>query len=86
MEIWKDIKGYVGVYQVSNLGIMMSVWSIGTFIAAKLYGYVYGFLFGGNFKFTIACYIVAAIAFGAAVVLFVLDKRLSALVEEKSDK
>ncbi len=74
---------FISKYSPSKyLGIMMSVWSIGTFIAAKLYGYAYGFLFGGNFKFTVACNIVAAIAFGASVVLFVMDKKLSALVEE----
>lgn len=74
---------FISKYAPSKyLGLMMSMWGIATFFAAKLYGYAYDFLFGGTFKFTHACFIVAAIAFASAFILFVLDKRLSALVEE----
>lgn len=34
-EIWKDIQGYEGLYQVSNLG---RVKSLGRFIESKLKG------------------------------------------------
>ena len=74
---------FISKYSPSKyLGIMMSMWGISIFFAAKLYGYAYGFLFGGSLKFTHACFIVAAIAFVSAATLFLLDKRLSALVEE----
>jgi dipeptide/tripeptide permease len=73
---------FISKYSPSRyLGIMMSMWSIATFIAAKTYGYAYGALFGGDVKFTTACFIITIIAFAAAFVLFALDKKLSALVE-----
>ncbi len=74
---------FISKYAPSKLlSFMMAVWGIATFVAAKSYGYVYGILFGGNIKFTTACYIVAAIAFILAVLLFILDKPLSSLVED----
>ncbi len=63
-------------------GVMMSVWGIATFLAGKLYGNVYEFAFGGNFAFTTACFGIAAVAAVAMIVLFALDKKLSALVED----
>ncbi len=74
---------FISKYSPSKyLGIMMSTWGLSIFVSAKLYGPAYGYLFGGNFKFTTACFIVATIAFISSVLLFTLDKRLSALVEE----
>lgn len=73
---------FISKYSPSRyLAIMMSVWGFATFIAAKTYGYVYGFLFGGDIEFKIACFIVAVIAFVSAVIMFVLDKKLAALVD-----
>lgn len=74
---------FISKYSPSKyLGIMMSVWGIATFVAGKSYGNVYDFAFGGNFSFVAACIGVAVIAFASAIVLFVLDKRMSALVEK----
>ena len=64
------------------LGIMMGVWSAATFFAAKGYGYVYNFAFGGRFSFAGACIGVTVVAVICTVILFALDKRLSALVED----
>lgn len=73
---------FISKYSPSRyLAIMMSVWGFATFIAAKTYGYVYGFLFGGNFEFKNACIGVAIVAFVSAVIMFILDKRLAALVD-----
>lgn len=74
---------FISKYSPSRyLAIMMSMWGIATFIAAKTYGYVYAFLFGGDIKFKSACIGVAVVAFAAAIIMFVLDKRLSALVDK----
>lgn len=74
---------FISKYAPSKLlSFMMSVWGIATFVAAKSYGYAYGLLFGGDLKFTTACYIVAGIAFAMAIILFLLDKPLSSLVED----
>lgn len=74
---------FISKYSPSRIfGLMMSVWGISVFIAAKSYGYAYGFLFKGNFTFVQGCTIVAVIAFVVAILLFVLDKKLSALVKD----
>lgn len=74
---------FISKYAPSKyLGLMMSMWGVAVFVSAKLYGYAYGYLFAGKFKFTTACFIVAGIAFASAILLFLLDKRLSALVED----
>lgn len=73
---------FISKYSPSRyLAIMMSVWGFATFIAAKSYGYVYGWLFGGDLPFKTACGIVAVIAFGSAVIMVAMDKKLSALVD-----
>ncbi|MGO5053496.1 peptide MFS transporter [Lachnospiraceae bacterium LCP25S3_G4] len=73
---------FISKYSPSKyLAVMMSVWGFATFVAAKTYGYVYGFLFGGNFAFKNACIGVALVAFVAAILMFIMDKRLAALVD-----
>ena len=59
----------------------MSVWGFATFIAAKSYGYIYDFCFGGNFAFETACIGIAVVAFACTATLLILDKKLSALVD-----
>jgi dipeptide/tripeptide permease len=77
---------FISKYSPSRyLGLMMSMWSIATFIAAKTYGYAYAVLFGGDMKFTTACFVITVIAFAAAILLFVLDKKLSGLVEQDKE-
>ncbi len=41
MEIWKDCKGYEGLYQVSNLG---RVWNVSTQIYLKSFSHKQGYL------------------------------------------
>lgn len=65
-----------------HLSVMMSVWGIATFFAAKGYGVVYKFAFGRKFAFHHACFEVAIIAFASTVILFLMDKKLSRLVEK----
>lgn len=78
---------FIAEYSPSRLmAIMMSVWSLGIFFAAKLYAYVYQFAFGGHFKFTHACIGVAIAAFLCTVILFAMDKPLRSLVEKKEDQ
>lgn len=66
-------------------GLMLSVWSLVNYVAGKCYGDVYEFVFGGNFKFANGCIGVAVIALASAVILFILDKRLAALVEKEKN-
>lgn len=75
---------FISKYSPSKyLAMMMAVWGFAIFVAAKTYGYAYGFLFGGNFAFKDACIIVAVIAFVCALLMFFLDKRLSVLVKDQ---
>lgn len=66
-SIQKDF-GSVGVRKFSNVSLC--------------YGPLYGATFEGGFKFTSVCIVIAIIAAVSAIVLFVLDKRLSKLVED----
>ena len=63
------------------LGLMMGVWPFAIFIAGKAYGYLYEFL--GNYSFAPAYAIVGAIVIVCGVVLWSLDKKLNALVEDE---
>ncbi len=75
---------FISKYSPSRcLGLMMGVWGAASFVAAKLYGYLYNFAFGGRFPFAYACIAVAVIAAICALVLFALDQKLSALVEQE---
>lgn len=67
------------------MGVMMAVWSLGMFFAAKLYANVYAFAFGGKFSFVHACIGVAIVAFACTIVLFIMDKPLRSLVENKDE-
>lgn len=72
---------FISKYSPSRyLGVMMAMWSIATFIAGKVYGYAYGYFFGGNFEFRQACIIIAVISFVAALLIILLDKKVSSLV------
>lgn len=74
---------FISKYSPSRcLGLMMGIWGLATFFAAKGYGYVYNFAFGGKFPFANACIAVAVVAVICTIVLFALDKKLSALVED----
>lgn len=73
---------FISKYSPSKyLGVMMSVWGFATFLAAKSYGYIYDFCFGGNFAFETACIGIAVVAFACTATLLILDKKLSALVD-----
>ena len=77
---------FISKYSPSRyLSTMMAVWGIATFISSLLYGPIFSATFEGGFKFTSVCIGIAIIAFISAVVLFVLDKRLSKLVEEDEE-
>lgn len=76
-------QSFISKYSPSRyLGVMMGIWGVATFFAAKGYGYVYEFVFGGRFTFASGCIGVAVVAFASTIILFVLDKKLSALVED----
>ena len=77
---------FISKYSPSRyLSTMMAVWGIATFISSLLYGPIFGATFEGGFKFTSVCIAIAVVAFISAVVLFVLDKRLSKLVEDEEE-
>lgn len=74
---------FISKYSPSRyLSTMMAVWGIATFISSLCYGPLYGATFEGGFKFTGVCIVIAIIAAVSAIILFVLDKRLSKLVED----
>lgn len=62
------------------LSLMLSVWVFSVFIAAKTYGDLYAFTL--NFDFAASCVAIAAVAIVAGIILGLLDKKLSALVED----
>lgn len=73
---------FISKYSPSRyLGVMMACWSLATFASGKLYGYVYGFFFGGNFAFRTACAYVAVISLIATLLIFVMDKKVANLVD-----
>ena len=65
------------------LGLMMGVWPFAVFIAGKSYGYLYEFLSG--YSFAPAYAVVAGIVIVCGVVLWSLDKKLNALVEDEEE-
>ena len=78
---------FIAKYAPSRIySTMQSVWGLAIFFAAKGYGYLYNGLFGGTLKFTTACIIVAVVAAIAVVLLVVLDKPLTALVENQDQE
>lgn len=78
---------FIAKYAPSRVySTMQSVWGVAIFFAAKGYGYLYNGLFGGSLKFTTGCIIIAVVAAVAVVLLVVLDKPLSALVENKDSE
>lgn len=77
-------ESFISKYAPSKIyGSLMSVAGLATFCSAKLYGSIYAVLYGGNMNFALASGIVAAVAFGITVVLFVGEKKLNRLVEEE---
>lgn len=74
---------FISKYAPSRyLSTMMAVWGVATFIASFSYGPLYAATFEGGFDFKHVCIGVAVVAAIAATLLFVLDKKLSSLVEE----
>ena len=77
---------FISKYSPSRyLSTMMAVWGIATFISSLAYGPLFSATFEGGFKFSSVCIAIAVVAFISAVVLFVLDKRLSKLVEDEEE-
>lgn len=75
---------FISKYSPSRyLSTMMAVWGIATFISSICYGPIYGATFEGGFAFKSVCIVIAIIAAVSTVVLFVLDKKLSRLVEDE---
>ena len=75
---------FISKYSPSRyLGIMMSMWGLSIFAAAKSYGLAYGALFGDKttLHFRTSCLIIIVVAIVAAIIMFALDKPLSKLVE-----
>lgn len=62
MEIWKDIKGYEGLYQVSNLGRVRSKTKL-LHLNTNTYGYKHVTLSKGNVKKTILVHRLVASSF-----------------------
>ena len=78
---------FIAKYAPSRIySTMQSVWGLAIFFAAKGYGYLYNGLFGGTLKFTTGCIIVAVVAAIVVVLLVVLDKPLTALVENQDQE
>ncbi|GAA0742513.1 peptide MFS transporter [Clostridium oceanicum] len=65
------------------LTLMMSVWVLASFFAAKCYGYLYEFTL--KFKFAPVYFTVAAIAIVCGLVLWALDKKLNSLVIDEKE-
>ena len=65
------------------LSSMMSVWILAVFFAAKSYGWVYEFTL--KFKFAPTYFVIAAIAAGAGIILWLLDGKLNSLVVEEEE-
>lgn len=77
---------FIGQYSPSRyLSLMNAIWGLGIFAAAKVYGNVYGFAFGGKFAFSHACIAIAIVAFLCTVILFAMDKNLTSLVKDKEE-
>ncbi len=62
---------------------MMSVWVFASFIAGQSYGYVYEFTL--KFKFAPTYFVIAGIAAGAGIILWLLDGKLNSLVVEEEE-
>ena len=62
------------------LTVMLGVWNVATFFAAKSYGYLYEFL--SKFPFAPSYFVVAGIAIACAVILWLISGKLNSLVEE----
>ncbi|MDM8129089.1 peptide MFS transporter [Paraclostridium benzoelyticum] len=62
------------------LGLMMGIWPLAVFIAAKAHGYLYEFL--SKFSFAPAYAMVGAVVIVCGIILWSFDKKLSKLVED----
>lgn len=65
------------------LTAMMAVWDIAIFIAGKSYGWLYEFTL--KFPFAPTYFTIAAIAIASGLILWLMDKKLSSLVEEEKE-
>ena len=59
----------------------MSVWILAVFFAGKSYGWLYEFTL--RFKFSTVYLVIASIAIGAGIILWLLDKPLNRLVVDE---
>ena len=66
------------------LSCMMSIWVLAVFFAGKSYGYLYEYTL--KFDFAKAYLTIAAIAIVSGIILWSLDKKLNALVEDEEKK
>lgn len=74
---------FISKYAPSRfLSTMMAVWGFATLIASISYGPLFGLTFEGGFAFKNVCFGVAIVAGVVTAILFILDKRLTALVED----
>ncbi len=72
---------FVSKYAPSKmLAVLMGVWTFASFLAGKGYGYIYDFTL--KFDMIKVYTIIPVILFVSGIVLFVLDKKLSSLVED----
>lgn len=60
------------------LSAMMAVWTLAIFFAGKSYGYLYELTL--KFPFAPTYFVIAAIAIGAGIILWAMDKNLNSLV------
>ncbi|MFV0520011.1 MAG: peptide MFS transporter [Lachnospirales bacterium] len=65
------------------LSVMMGVWIVAAFVAAKTYGYVYDIAFGEGTNFVLSNFVIAGVAIASAVIIALCDKTLMKLLEEK---
>ncbi len=76
---------FIGQYSPSRyLSIMNAIWGLGLFVAAKLYGNLYAFAYGGKFAFTHSSTAIAVVAFICTGILFALDGKLTSLVKQEN--
>lgn len=50
-EVWKDIKGYEGLYQVSNMGMVKSLWRTNQYCKKRIDNIMHTFDNGNGYKY-----------------------------------
>ena len=78
------VHSFISKYSPSRyLGVMIACSSLAIFAAGKLYGPIYGVLFGGSMGFRTACGYVTAICLVAAAIIIMMDKKVANLVDKR---